>query len=196
MNDIVESLGPEILLGRAIRARRTAKHMTLEDLAEITDLSASFLSRVENAKASPSVQALRQIARAMETTAADLLRLPDDEAESRLTIVRSHERTVIARGRSDLGYTYETVAGIGRSDVVELFIVRFPPGRAASRLFEHEGREFQLVLDGRINFTYGDKVYDLGRGDSMYFDSSVSHGSVATGPNEAVVLAVLIDSDG
>jgi transcriptional regulator with XRE-family HTH domain len=196
MNETVESLGPEVLLGRAIRARRTAKHMTLEDVAEITDLSVSFLSRVENAKASPSVQALRQIARALDTTAADLLRLPDDEAESSLIIVRSHERRVVARESSDLGYTYETVAGVGRNDAVELFIVRFPPDRAASRLFEHEGREFQLVLDGRINFTYGDKVYDLARGDSMYFDSSVSHGSVATGPNEAVVLAVLIESDG
>jgi len=39
----------------------------------------------------------------------------------------------------------------------------------------HEGEEFLLVLSGRIDFEYGDRVYSLLKGDSLYFDATAKH---------------------
>ena len=51
----------------------------------------------------------------------------------------------------------------------------FFPVAKNETMFSHEGEEFQYVLEGTHEFTYGDQKYILPQGDSIYFDSSVPH---------------------
>ena len=39
----------------------------------------------------------------------------------------------------------------------------------------HEGEEFIYVLEGSAEVVYGNQTYSLEKGDSLYFDSVVSH---------------------
>ena len=44
------------------------------------------------------------------------------------------------------------------------------------RLHEHPGIEFLYVLSGRLELRVGADKHELSEGDSIYFDSTVSHG--------------------
>jgi XRE family aerobic/anaerobic benzoate catabolism transcriptional regulator len=66
-------------LGRRARALRTAKQLTLREVAERSDLSARFLVQIESGVANVSVRKLAALARALGTTPADLLSGPGGE---------------------------------------------------------------------------------------------------------------------
>ena len=56
----------------------------------------------------------------------------------------------------------------------------------------HDGQEFNYVLSGKMMLYIGDISYELSKGDSVYFDSSVPHAEVALGDKEAQFIAVVI----
>lgn len=51
---------------------RTNKHLTLIQLAELTQLSKSTLNNIENAKTSPTLEQLETIAKALNVKISDL----------------------------------------------------------------------------------------------------------------------------
>lgn len=51
---------------------RTNKHLTLIQLAELTQLSKSTLNNIENAKTSPTLEQLETIAKALNVRISDL----------------------------------------------------------------------------------------------------------------------------
>jgi len=61
------------LLAEAVRARRKEAGYSQEKLAEKADLSTVFISRVERAKESPSVDNLAKIAKALGVRVRDLV---------------------------------------------------------------------------------------------------------------------------
>ncbi len=67
-------------LGRRARALRTARQLTLREVAERSDLSARFLVQIEAGEANVSVRKLAALARALGTTPSDLLSGPGGEA--------------------------------------------------------------------------------------------------------------------
>lgn len=72
------------LLGRRIKAERTARHLTQQELAESAGMDTTHLSRMEHGKAVPSVNMLRKLADALGVGIAKLFQdvpprpLPDD----------------------------------------------------------------------------------------------------------------------
>ncbi len=63
-----------INLGEEISRRRRSQRLTQEDLAELSDLSVNFISRLERTKdQNVSIQKLDAIARALNTTTPDII---------------------------------------------------------------------------------------------------------------------------
>ncbi len=60
-------------LGDQIRAARKAKGYTLEKVAEILDVSTTFIGQIERAKGIPSLDTLVKIANALEVSIDSLL---------------------------------------------------------------------------------------------------------------------------
>jgi transcriptional regulator with XRE-family HTH domain len=184
--------GAELVLGAAIKDRRLARGFTQEQLGKRAGVSKSFVSRLENGTVSPSIPTLLAIARVLEASVGELFDLVEERASKTPVIVTAKERKTVARGGTAFGYAYELLAREGNS-VMEPFVVHFPPGTKPRRWFVHNGHEFNLVLQGKMDFYYSDKVYLLEEGDSVYFDSSVPHTGVARGPEEVSMVAILID---
>jgi XRE family aerobic/anaerobic benzoate catabolism transcriptional regulator len=63
-------------LGVRVRQLRDERGWSRRALAERTDLSERFLAQIESGEGNPSVQSLSRLARALETTPADLLASP------------------------------------------------------------------------------------------------------------------------
>ncbi len=67
--------GPDLtrIVSDRIRARRTARGWTQEQLAEASGVQATTISRIERGRIVPSLGALRELAAALETTMGDLV---------------------------------------------------------------------------------------------------------------------------
>ena len=88
------------MLGERIRERRQELGLTLRQLGELADLSASFLSLVEKGRTSPSIASLQRIAAALQVPIFDFL----DNNRHLDPVVRRAERKKLSFPDSQISY--------------------------------------------------------------------------------------------
>jgi len=93
-------------------------------------------------------------------------------------------------------YNYKHLAFTFSNKKAEPFMVAVEPvpegGTGKITLHSHEGQEFNYMVSGHMEFYLDDAVYELGEGDSVYFDSGIPHAMKATGNQPAKFLAVVV----
>jgi mannose-6-phosphate isomerase-like protein (cupin superfamily) len=93
-------------------------------------------------------------------------------------------------------YDYKHLAFTFSNKKAEPFMVTVEPaqnnGGEKITLHSHEGQEFNFMVSGSMEFYLDNKIYELGEGDSVYFDSSVPHAMKATGNKAAKFIAVVM----
>lgn len=116
-------------LGRKVRDLRLRRGLTVQQLADASDLSKGFISQVENDHTSPSLATLQDLARALETSVAYLVA----DGEQTPFLVRLQER----RRLSPVGATsgLEVLSASPKRNL-EVLIAELPAGalRPATRL--------------------------------------------------------------
>ena len=160
-------------IGPNIKTIRISRNLTLEALAEKTGYTKGYLSKVENSKKSPPVSTLIVIAKALGVALSDIF--GDETTVNRCAVVRKSERHVMAKTGVDFGYSYETLAHSYPNKKMIPSILSIPSGSKKSDVFQHEGEEMMLVVEGRMRLFHGDDVYILEPGDCVYFDSGIPH---------------------
>lgn len=179
-------------LSQRIRARRLDQRATLEEIATLTGLTRSWLSKVENFRVTPSLPALGKIAKALGTSVADLVAGLDERPT--LVIVRKNERKLVERERSETNTTaYESLAYKRPDRAMDPFLLTLPPGAARKQALMHMGEEFLMIQSRRVDFEYDGVMHTLSAGDSLYFDSNVPHRLVNPYEHPATVLCVFFD---
>ncbi len=88
-------------VGINIKRLREDQGMSLRALAQKLRVSASFLSQVENGKASPSLSTLKNISDALATTIGNLI--GEDQKAQDAPVVRSSERKYIKEMAKGVG---------------------------------------------------------------------------------------------
>ena len=163
----------EAEIGQRIKALRTEKRITLDQLAKQTGFSKGYLSKVEKSQKAPPVSTLGNIARAFNVTISSLL----GEASPRTSfcLVRRGERPLVARDGSAFDYSYEAMAYSYPNKIMEPFILTLPLGPKKKTFYQHEGEEILFVIQGSMKFIHGNEEYTVNEGDCIYFDSSIPH---------------------
>jgi len=72
---------------------------------------------------------------------------------------------------------------------MEAIIAEIDP-HTESKLFQHEGEEMHLVLEGDIEYTVGEKTYKLSEGDILWHKSMLVHHARNTGTKKVVYITV------
>ncbi len=181
-------------IGTKVRELRTKNKYTLQDLANKTGLSKPFLSQIENNHVIPPVATLLKLARALNVSLSYFFQ--DEATTEKVSITRKNERIRVEKrphhGKEDVSYIYESLEIKKRDKHMEPFYVEFPPISVEDMNFTtHEGEEFLYVLEGKVEFRTVDRVEILEAGDSIYFDSSISHGFRCVGDKPAKAVAVI-----
>jgi transcriptional regulator with XRE-family HTH domain len=179
-------------LAQRIKALRLERKMTLEQVASSTGLTRSWLSKVENFRVTPSLPALGRIAETLGVSLAKLVEGLDQKLE--LVLVRRDERKVVERDRPSSRIVYEALAHKRSSRTMNPFFLTVPSGVARPEALGHEGEEFLMVLEGEVDFEFGDTTYHLAPGDSIYFDAGVKHRLVNPNHFPAKVVCVFSES--
>ncbi|TDR94582.1 helix-turn-helix domain-containing protein [Enterovirga rhinocerotis] len=175
-------------IGQRIRRARLASGMTLSTLAERTQLSEGFLSKLERGQASSSIANLIQIVAALSLSLNDLF-VDEDSAPAR-TSVSVHRRSSPG-GFTEIestGYRWKALAGGAALDRIEVFHLVFPEENRMEALVSHPGQEHCYVLSGEVIFHVAGEEHRLRAGDGIFIDSELPHRAENGGLGEAHVL--------
>ena len=173
----------EIDLGARIRARRLARRATLRQLAAQAAVTESFLSQVERGVASPSIASVQRIARALDTSIAELFAAD----ESAGTVVRVGDRRKIVYQGLGAVDEFLTRGTDGRLQVISSTIE--PGGGTGDEAYTHDSdEEVVVVLEGALDLWVGAEHYRLETGDAVTHPSRVPHRNTNPGPGVARVL--------
>jgi transcriptional regulator with XRE-family HTH domain len=173
-------------LGQLIRETRKARDITLQQLAEATDLSVGYLSEIERGITSPAIMALHDIAVALNVTVGWFFQNDTgiDPAERGLVV-----RAVNRRSLSYQSGISDQLLSPHLQGQLELLLSRFPPGTGSGeRTYTHRGEEAGIVLQGSMQLWIGEKTFVLRDGDSFSFPSTTPHRYKNVGKKEAIVI--------
>lgn len=176
-------------VGANIRRLRTAKGMTLDRLASLSELTRGYISLVERGLKMPSIAALLRMAAALEVKAAYFFD-PNSEPAPRYTLFRQGDRktTTLKEGSFEL---LALAAGRTRK-MMEPFLLS-PPLKSASRA-SHAGEEMLFVVNGKIAIKLDGEELILSKGDCLYFSGETPHEVRSLGRQKAEILVIVAQS--
>jgi transcriptional regulator with XRE-family HTH domain len=181
-------------IGRNVRALRLKKKMGLVELGQHTGLSAGMLSKIERGRLFPTLPTLVRIAMVFGV-GLEYFFCHDVRRRRSVGIVRRRERQRFPErpDRQDVSYYFESLDFAAVERKLNAYYAEFEALPASQlRAHDHSGAEFLTVLRGRLELTLARQTYTLERGDSIYFDSSISHSyrRLSRTPCTAIVVTV------
>ena len=177
----IVSLASMIKIGERIRNLRELSNLTQEELAERANLTKGFISQIERDLTSISLDSLIQILEAMDENLSDFFRETTEEK----IVYREEDRVAIEKEKID---KFELLIPGSTNRRLEPILLTLRKGQTTPMERPHEGEEFGLVLQGRINLRYGKEVQKLKKGECFYFSAEKEHWLQNPGSREAVVL--------
>jgi transcriptional regulator with XRE-family HTH domain len=190
--------------GEVLRALRQKNGWTLADVSKRTGMTISTLSKVEHGKMSLTYEKMMRIATGLGIDIGVLFASPLHSGVGSKPPRRpaGGRRSVTRRGE---GRRMETKNFVQHYPAAELLNKQLVPivvevkARslpAFGHLLAHAGEEYVLVLEGMLELHT--ELYEpilLHKGDSIYFDSSMAHGYVASGEARCMILSVCSTAD-
>ncbi|GAA1103977.1 helix-turn-helix domain-containing protein [Nocardiopsis metallicus] len=221
MADYTENPAPprfdEQRFGERIRELRTARGLSLRELAGRLDISASALSQIERGKMRPSVTRLYQImgelnvpmatafgSETNQPAAPDAYTTPMGQTpEPRwepapasgvgsVSVTRRAEAATLELGH---GVRYRRLTP-GPVPGMNYFESVYPPGAYSSQNAEyvrHQGHEIGNVVSGVLTVDVGFDTYELHPGDSITYPSTTPHRISNQGTRDAVAIWLNLD---
>jgi transcriptional regulator with XRE-family HTH domain len=179
----------ELKIGKKIHHIRLQNKLTLQEIAQRTGFTKGYLSLIEKGKKSPPIATLSKIARAFGVDIGAFFE--QKKPEDSILLVKKGGREIVVRDGTIFGYRYESIAPTKSRKKMEPFIITLPSKSKEEDRFDHEGEELLYVLEGKVNFFYQDKKFQLEKDDCIYFDSSIPHRGEGVGRKRAKALVVI-----
>ncbi|MBW1798448.1 MAG: helix-turn-helix transcriptional regulator [Deltaproteobacteria bacterium] len=170
-------------IGKRLLKMRREKKLTLKNLANETGMTTQYISQVEKGEVTPPVSILLQLSRALEIDSSILLKEEKKKAGKK-TKDDYQKRTE--------DYTYAVLTPEARHKHLKAFkIVIDPKSDHKGVSYQHLGEEFQYILKGKVEVMVGDNKNILGPGESLHFNSSITHKLRNISSEKAELLVVL-----
>ncbi|MEQ8347507.1 MAG: cupin domain-containing protein [Sneathiellaceae bacterium] len=159
-------------VGAAIRRIRKEARLTIDDLSHRTGLSRAYISQIETAKASPSLQTVKRICEELNISPA--LLFEDPEASCIVLRVERQKVLQFETVKDDMVYTKIVNMLSEPNKKLELVQIVLTPGSTAGD-HAHAGEEIFFVLEGEVTITHGQQSHVLRAGDSAHIESQMTH---------------------
>jgi transcriptional regulator with XRE-family HTH domain len=175
-----------------VRSWRDEAGLTLQQLGDRSDVSASTIHKIENLQTVPTIAVLLKVANGLNRRPSELL--AEVDVGKQVAVLRRSDRPSLKI--QDKGVIEHLVGMIPRNKL-DVWRVRLEPGVGAgiagSEPWQFHGEMVILVEEGRIDAEIGGESFLVGAGDSIHFDPSLPHRWVAGGGEwaQAVVMATI-----
>lgn len=191
IGDVDEEAALVSAVGSAIRRARLDRGTTATALAAEAGISQPFLSQVERGRAMPSLLSLHRIARALGTTAQELLAT---SVPPTVELVRAGEGRVFehgvgpeSTGAITARWLVSSPEQLGPAEIVA------EPGADSGGISHGDGEELLFVLEGAVEVLLGDDgatSHTVGPGDSLHYPATLRHRWRVPGRHRARFLVI------
>ncbi len=182
-----------LLIGDKIKAKRTHKNITLEQLATRAGVSKGLISQIENNRTVPSLPVLFKIIHSLEE---DLRTFFEDMQDS-----FNNNHVLIVRKGQEKMFTKEPVKGFSykriltrsvTSQATDVVLLELKKGSGRKQMIRTDAFECKYILKGDLEYQIDKEVFTLHEGDTLFFDGRVPHRLKNIGSTEALMLVMYL----
>lgn len=170
--------------GVKMKQLRQVRKISLEHLANEAGFSQRYLKEIEEGITIPPVSAVIQIAKALAIDSGSFLSAEEQEASERRRRESFFKRTQ--------AYSYKTLTPDAETKHMKAFLVTIDPKQDHKMVaYRHEGEEFLYVLKGHVEVMVGEIQNLLKKGETLHFNSGITHKLRNLSEEEAKLLVVI-----
>lgn len=160
-------------IGERLKGLRDVLDIPTEDVADLCGLSVDEYEKMEQGEGELSISSLQKISHKYGI-ALDVLLFGEEPHMGSYFLTRKGQGMSVERRKQ---YSYQSLASGFRGRKADPFMVYVEPKPDNKPLEKntHQGQEFNMVTEGRMEITIGKKVFALNKGDSIYFDATQPH---------------------
>jgi len=176
-------------LGKKLRALRKERKMTLKELSEKSGVHIATLSRMETDIMTGTLDSHINICRTLGISLADFY-TEIENAQKTVSVERAgKEADTSVRTRKS---TLEILTtGASHKKMMPLLVKIRNGGKTQEEKNAAGAEQFIYILSGKVRAKIGKEIYNLSKGDSIYFNATLSHALYNNGKGEARLLTVL-----
>src|ERR1700761_900907 len=179
-----------IQISNRIKERRREKNISVQELANLANVSKGLISQIENSRTIPSLIVLIDIVKALNIDLNEFFK--DIRTKSKLSpiLIKRKEEYEHFEKEHAIGFHYQRILTrfIDHS-TVDIVILELEPN-ATRPLVETDAYEYKYVLAGEIEYQFNDEKIKLSQGDSVLFDGRIPHTPINLGNQTASMLVV------
>jgi transcriptional regulator with XRE-family HTH domain len=165
---ITRPVRTEVNLGPKLRAERTARGLSIQQVAQAAGVTKSFLSKLETDQVSASVATLLRICDAMGVRPGTLFDPPT------ANLVRAGEARPISLGGE--GMVEYLISGDSNEHLMALMSVIEPGGGSGKEPYAlTSAADIIHIKQGRLDVTIEHEIFNMRAGDTLTFQPSKPH---------------------
>jgi len=178
-----------LLLGDKIKAKRTHKNITLEQLATKAGVSKGLISQIENNRTVPSLPVLFNIIHSLEEDLRTFFEdMHDSYNNNHILIVRKGQEKTFSK-EPVKGFSYKRILTRSiSSQAADVVLLELKKNASRKQLIRTDAYECKYVLKGDVEYQVENEVFTLHEGDTLFFDGRAKHRLRNVGSTEALIL--------
>ena len=181
-------------MARRIRELREITGLSVEEMAQRTNLSVEEYQQCEAGNRNLSIAFLYRCTLSFGVDMADLLEGRSPKLRS-YALTRQGDGQRIEEAHHMVGFNL--AAGFRNRIALPLYMeINYRPGAEYEdiELVTHEGQECDIVIRGHMRIQIGEKTEVLHAGDCIYYDSSTPHGMIAVDGEDCAFYAIVLSN--
>ena len=183
-------------LAHRIREMREITGFSVREMAEKTEVPVDLYMTYEEGKVDIPFTFIHKCALTFNVGMSDLLEGQSARLSTCTVMRKGHLQDPITED----GIQIMNMAPMFRNKIAEPYWVKYEYSEKLQdqpiHTTQHSGQEFDYVMSGRLKVQVGDNVEYLSEGDSIFYNSSLPHGMIATDGQDCVFLAFVMPGSG
>jgi transcriptional regulator with XRE-family HTH domain len=177
------------VLASRLKLLRKQMGLSLQELADSSGLTKSYVSKVERGISTPSIATAMKLAGALRIDVNQLFVAAGHD--DGIAVIRASERVVVGGNAESLHSRYEVISRAGGGHSLVPFMISPAKVFTETDFKEHDGEEFIFVHRGKIEIDFSNQKVTLSAGDAVHFNARIPHRIRSLGRTQAEVLLVV-----
>ncbi len=179
-------------VAKRIRELREIEGISIEEMAQKTELSTEEYKSYENGSADLPFTFIHKCALAFNIEMVDLIEGSSANLSSYQVVRGGNGQTTV----DEDGILIKNLAPKFRGKLSEPYWVRYEYSEEQQnkpiQTTTHSGQEFDYIVSGRLKVQVGSHTEILSEGDSIFYDSSTEHGMIAVDGKPCTFVAIIL----
>lgn len=162
-------------IGEEIKTRRKQIGITVQELADKSNVSKGLISQIENGRTMPSLMVLIDIIKSLDTDLNIFFKEVQSKKEFDAVIVKRKESYQKFNKEDTIGFHYKRIfTKTFTKNTIDIVILDLEPNSSRPMVIT-EAYEYKYVIKGQVDYQFEDQTYHLNEGDSILFDGRLPH---------------------